>query len=275
MFDDVFSWWLFLCVVGAVNVTAWSISAGMVRRRHKVLPAETYLACRKQLLLSAVYVFGCAFRAALPVFDVPRITLFDTWLSSIIVGRSVATLAELCFVAQWALMLRQTAKAAGSDFALTISRSILPLIAVAEICSWYSVLTTNNIGHVLEETIWGASAALVVISLSALCPRCPARWRPALVTAAIAGTGYAAYMFLVDVPMYWARWLNDESHGKQYLSLIEGVFDTAGRRIVTHQWEVWQGEMVWMSLYFSIAVWISISLVHASFRRILPTARRQ
>ena len=50
------------------------------------------------LLLCAAYVFGCAFRSLLPRADVQRICLFDTWLSSVVVGRSVATVAEICFV---------------------------------------------------------------------------------------------------------------------------------------------------------------------------------
>ena len=59
------------------------------------------------LLLCAAYVFGCAFRSVLPRADVQRICLFDTWLSSVLVGRSVATVAEVCFVAQWAIILHQ------------------------------------------------------------------------------------------------------------------------------------------------------------------------
>jgi hypothetical protein len=53
------------------------------------------------VLLCGAYVFGCAFRSFLPRADVQRICLFDTWLSSVIVGRSVATVAEVCFAAQW------------------------------------------------------------------------------------------------------------------------------------------------------------------------------
>ena len=55
------------------------------------------------LLLCAAYVFGCAFRSFLPRADVQRICLFDTWLSSVMVGRTVATVAEVAFAAQWAL----------------------------------------------------------------------------------------------------------------------------------------------------------------------------
>jgi hypothetical protein len=102
----VISWWSLLCAVGALNILAWCVSAVALNRRQTVMSAEAYSARRLQLLLSAVYVFGCAFRSAFPVFDVPRICLHNSWLSSVIVGRSVATVAELCFVGQWALMLR-------------------------------------------------------------------------------------------------------------------------------------------------------------------------
>lgn len=268
MSDKVISWWYFLCAVGAINILAWSISAAALRRRQTQMSAQTYLACRRQLVLSAVYVFGCAFRSALPVFDIPRICLFDTWISSVIVGRSVATAAELCFVAQWALMLRDSARMTGSLTAKTVSHLIVPLIIVAEICSWYSVLTTSNLGHVIEESIWGLSALLTVTSIVALQPNCPPNWRPAFLAAAVAGALYAAYMFLVDVPMYWTRWLADETVGREYLSLAQGFNDAIERRVVSHSWHVWKSEVTWMTLYFSVAVWISISLIHAASRRL-------
>jgi hypothetical protein len=39
-------------------------------------------------------------------------------------------------------------------------------------------------------------------------------------------------------------------------------------RHVSYRWDDWKTEVVWMSLYFSAAVWISISLVQAR----IPTA---
>ena len=70
-------------------------------------------------------------------------------------------------------------------------------------------------------------------------------------------------MFLVDVPMYWSRWLADEAIGRSYMSLEQGVLDVAGRWKVSHAWQDWQSEIAWMSLYFSAAVWLSIALIHA------------
>src|SRR5438045_4189326 len=99
MSDEVFLWWCCLLSVSAVNILMWWLSAAALARRQPTLSAEVYAARRLQLILSAGYVLGCAYRSALPVFDVPRMAMFDTWLATAIVGRSVATIAELCFVA--------------------------------------------------------------------------------------------------------------------------------------------------------------------------------
>jgi hypothetical protein len=249
--------------VGALNILAWSFSAVALNRRQAIMSAEGYNARRLQLLLSAVYVFGCAFRSALPIYDVPRFCLFDSWLCSVIVGRSVATVAELSFVAQWALMLRETSRKTGSVFAKNVSLVVVPLIAIAETCSWYSVLTTSNLGHVAEESIWGLSAMLMVTSMLVIWPRCTASRRSILVVCCVAGIAYVAYMFLVDVPMYWSRWIADETIGRHYMSIANGLLDVSQHRVVSYRWEDWRSEMVWMALYFSVAVWISISLIHA------------
>jgi hypothetical protein len=179
----------------------------------------------------------------------------------------VATFAELCFVAQWALLLREISRATGSSIGKNVSVAVVPLIAIAEACSWYSVLTTSNLGHVLEESIWGLCAALLVASFIAIWPRSLAALRPLLATWCAAGIAYVAFMFLVDVPMYWSRWIADEASGRLYLSIAQGVFDVSERWVVSHRWEDWQNEVEWMSLYFSVAVWLSIALIHTPVPR--------
>jgi hypothetical protein len=271
MATSVISWWTLLCTVAAINVAAWCLSAVALNRRQSLMSAEAYSARRLQLLLSAVYVFGCAFRSAFPVFDVPRLCLHNSWLSSVIVGRSVATVAELCFVAQWALMLHEASRVSGSAFGKTSSLAVVPLIALAEAFSWYSVLTTSNLGHTIEESIWSLTAAMMVTSMVLTWPRCRATRHPALIACCVAGVVYVAFMLLVDVPMYWSRWMADESLGRHYMSIAQGVHDVASRWVVSYRWQDWKSEVVWMSLYFSVAVWISIALIHAPvLREIAP-----
>jgi hypothetical protein len=97
--------------------------------------------------------------------DVQRICLFDTWLSSVMIGRSVATVAELCFALQWAIVLRELAKITHSGTTKNISRMIVPLIALAECFSWYAVISTNFLGNVLENSLWTVAFALIAMAL--------------------------------------------------------------------------------------------------------------
>ncbi|MBV8035871.1 hypothetical protein [Roseateles sp.] len=257
---DATYWWHLLCAIAGLNLVAWTASTAWLHRRRP--DGTTWPHQRLQLLLSALYVLGCGYRSVLPVFDVPRVVMVDSWASSVLVGRTVATLAELSFAAQWALLLRGAALATGQRAGMRLSHALLPLIALAELNSWYAVLTTRNIGHVVEETLWGVAALLSVLALLLLWPRATTRARRWLGLASVAGVLYAAYMFAVDVPMYWARWLADEAAGRAYPTLAAGVADAAHRWHVSHDWAHWRSEVVWMTLYFSVAVWISIALAH-------------
>ena len=143
--NPVAIWWGFLLVVSAVNIVFWLLlhrhSRNTLDRQRGMFRVDL------MVLLCAAYVFGCAFRSILPRADVQRICLFDTWLSSVVVGRSVATAAEICFALQWAIVLHQLGRLAKSDTAQNISILIVPLILVAECCSWYSVITTSYLGN--------------------------------------------------------------------------------------------------------------------------------
>jgi hypothetical protein len=277
-------WWGFLCAVSVLNLLAWLWSAQRLRRDHGEASrtfhhpdhpalADELTHRRWQLLLSAGYVIGCAHRSFWPVFDVRRLCLVDHWLSSVVIGRSVATVAELCFAAQWALVLHRTARATGSRSAEWVSTLILPLIVLAETCSWYSVLSTSNLGHVFEETLWGISAVLFVASLVPIWQRVDESLRSRLRLWGLAGAAYALYMFGVDVPMYASRWLADEAAGRHYLSLAQGWTDVSVRWMVSYRWDDWRSEVGWMSLYFSVAVWFSIALAHLPLRVSATPAR--
>ena len=258
-------WWhVLLCAIAVLNVILWSRSAYLVTHAPAGNHAIADAASRLQLLLSAAYVFGCAFRSVLPVYDIPRIVLVNSRLSSVIVGRSIATVAELCFAAQWALMLHQMALLSASLPAQIASLLIVPLIVLAEVCSWYAVLTTAQRAHAFENSLWGIAAALVVAGLLVVDPHRVARLHLPMIAWCVGGTAYVMYIFLFDVPAYWSRWRTDQANGRQYLSIGQGFIDTCRRRIVSYRWESWKAEILWMSLYFSGGVWSSISLVYAA-----------
>jgi hypothetical protein len=260
-------WWGFLLAVSAANVVMFLL---LVRRFRARARSERWRWFRiahwgerwgeRWMLLCAAYVFGCAFRAVLPRADVQRICLFDTWLSTVVVGRSVATVAEICFALQWAIVLRQIAMLTRSDTARNISRAIVPLIFTAEVCSWYAVITTDYLGNALENSLWAVAFLLVAVALLRLLVEFHGLARLVMATALIGLAGYVAFMAMVDVPMYLARWQADETSGKASLSMLAGLYDVSTRLVVTQDFAPWSEEIAWMSLYFSVAVWTSLAL---------------
>jgi len=256
----VTSWHALLRANALLSLALLFAAAAAIAHRHHT---DDDTAWRLQLALSAPYVLGCVFRSMLPVYDIPRIVLIDSPLSSVLVGRSVATVAELCFAWQWALMLHAMALLARSPFGQAVSLVLVPLIVLAEACSWYAVLTRRQRAHAIENSIWGLSAALLVASLLVIGPHSIASLYPPTIAWCLGGTAYVAFIFFVDVPMYWSRGLADEASGRPYLTMSQGLVDLR-RRVVSYRWEDWKSEMLWMSLYFTLGVWSSLSLVFAS-----------
>jgi hypothetical protein len=268
-------WWVLLTLVSSANIAIWFA----LYRQFQEEPAVSLGSgsdLKLMLLLCAGYVFGCAFRSILPRADVQRICLFDTWLSSVVVGRSVATVAELCFAAQWAIILNQLGRMTGADITVNVAWAIVPLIIAAECFSWYAVLTTNYLGNAIENSIWAVAFFLVGVGLCRLLPEFTGPVRLVLI-AAIAGiVFYLAFLMTIDVPMYFSRWKAGLADGSKLLGLFEGLRDVSTRWIVTHDVAHWEGEIAWMSLYFSAAVWASLALcVCYSLEDYLPRYRTE
>jgi hypothetical protein len=250
-------WWSLLTAVSAANIAVWCL---LYRELQPAGSTGGASGIELMLLLCAAYVFGCAFRSFLPRADVQRICLFDTWLSSVVVGRSVATVAEVCFVAQWAIILHRLGTMTGADTALNAAWVIVPLIVIAECCSWYAVLTTHYLWNAVENSLWAVAFFIIGIGLCRLLPEFDGPVRVGLAVTIAGIAAYLAFLTTVDVPMYLNRWRAGLADGSKLLRPLEGLRDVSTRWIVTHDLAQWKGEMTWMALYFSAAVWASLAL---------------
>lgn len=70
-------------------------------------------------------------------------------------------------------------------------------------------------------------------------------------------------MVVVDVPMYVSRWQADIVAGRTMRPLLDGLEVVLQHCVVTRDWMAWRQDALWMTLYFTVAVWISIAAVHA------------
>jgi len=266
-------WWGLLTLVSGVNIAVWFV----LYRELPVLPtgaAGSASGIGMMLLFCAAYVFGCAFRSFLPRADVQRICLFDTWLSSVMVGRSVATVAEICFVAQWAILLHQLGTMTGAETVVNAAWVIVPLILIAESLSWYAVLTRNYLGNAIENSLWAVAFFAIGVALCRLLPEFNGVARLILAISIAGIAAYLAFLMTIDVPMYLKRWRTGDADGDKRLTPREGLRDVRTRWVVTHDIAEWKEEMAWMALYFSLAVWSSLALcVCYSMEHQLPPYR--
>ena len=249
-------WWSLLFLVSAGNLVLWVVIA---REMHGL--SDGYVA--RQLVLSGIFAAACAFRSLLPRVDLERQCLWNSPLSSIFVGRSVATIAELAFTGQCALLIWKLSALTGNASLHVVGWSLVPLILLAQLFCWYAVISLNHLGHAIEEILWSVLAFLMVISLGMALGQMPADSRILSTFGMVAGAGAAFVMLAIDVPMYLARWRHARRSGVRYLSLMEGLRDALQRRQVAHRWSEWRPEVPWMSLYFSVGVWLSLCLVFA------------
>ena len=217
-------WWALLTLASTANVALWFL-LWVQFYAEPIAGFGSAAGTELMLLLCAAYVFGCAFRSVLPRADVQRICLFDTWLSSVVVGRSVATVAEVCFVAQWAIVLHEMGRLAGVDTAVHVAWAIVPLILVAQCCSWYGVSTTNCLANAIENSIWAVSFLAVGIGLCLLLPEFGGLARLLLVVAIAGIAAYLAFLIAVDIPN---REGLENTNWQKYRTTIRSIEEKTG-----------------------------------------------
>src|SRR5262245_16700541 len=112
------TWWACLRAIAVFNMLLWAVTCLPLVGGNRVLSW--------QVALSGVYVAVCAFRSWLPRVDLERYCLVDSPLSSMFLGRSAATIAEVCFAVQVALVLHQLGAAGRVSWIVVVSYTVVP-----------------------------------------------------------------------------------------------------------------------------------------------------
>ena len=269
----VLTWWILLSLIATANIGFWIFSWASLARRTEALAPNIVETRRRLTLLSGFYVLLCAYRSYFPRVDLERVCLVDSWWSNVFLGRSAASIAELCFIVQCTLLLVEAGRGTNIKLVGLVARVLVPMIVVAESVSWYAALTTNYLGSVVEESLWAVAGILLLASFFMLWPHFADRQRKFLAAVMLYALGFVAFMVTVDVPMYWSRWQLNTAADSIYFALTEGVGDALATCHVDFSLDVWREEIPWMSLYFSVSVWYSLAMAYAPpFDQPLPKA---
>ncbi|CAJ1343881.1 unnamed protein product [Effrenium voratum] len=264
-------WWGSMVAIAFLNLLLFR----HVNRSKRARDVEHKRYQRVLKMLCLPFLFECAWRSVFPCLYNERQVLFDTPLNAILLDRSLAAVGEVCWVLQICLILEQLATDLKMHSARPLGKCVVECCSIlmallalcGETCSFLGTFTTNAWYEVLEASCWCLLFALgSLAAASLLCPmsrfRAPACKR-FLAVLCLQGFIYCPYMILSNIPMYYQRWQKDEAAHRQYLHLWPGIRDAAQHREPQTEWRYWQNDWLWMSVYFSLAVWSSILMMYA------------
>jgi hypothetical protein len=264
-------WWISLSFVSILNIL---IYIKILFKNNDIRISKNYFL--KMNIYAGFYVLVCAFRSIFPRIDVERICFWDSYLSLIVLGRSAATIAELCFIAQICLFFRELSKnmyynhkTYKNNLFLFHSYLILGLISIAEIFSWLGVITKHQIFNSLEEFIWMISffifAICFIIIYNDTCKLSSGSnnlsLQNFLLLFSFISIIFVIYMFTVDIPMYYRRWTEAIQRGDTFLSISDGFNDIFHCKIISNSFIYWKEDIIWMTPYFTGGVWLSLYLM--------------
>jgi hypothetical protein len=261
--SEVIYWWCALSGIALFNLVLLFFAyrkylQNNEKQRTSILKIRKY-----QFYLASLYTLGCGFRSILPRADLRRVVLVDHWISAVVIGRTVATIAELSFVLQWSFLLYEIGIHTKNKTILHLAKWPFPIIVIAETFSWYACTTSNYLGTIIEESLWAVAAFITLYGLILARADYVKEQLRFIKLAIAAAIGYIIYMVFVDVPAYVFKWLDQQENNLLYPSISEGLAEITNYWVYSRQYLDWQYEMLWMTLYFSVAVWMSIYLINA------------
>lgn len=225
--------------------------------------------------LLMIYIYVCAFRGIWPRIEDIKLCAFDNKISTPILGRITATVAELSFI-KFLVLITGTiltnfyntqGKISAIKHLMFANGLIFPAILVAQVVCWVGIITTDPSWNALEESIWSLFAITKLLIYAILYfiiigIKLPTFQTSMVKTAIpfifIGLLSYVGFMLIVDVPMYMKR---AKKHNGKYLSFIQGLKDLLKCKKVTLSYQTWKEEIPWLTMYFTITIWFSFGIL--------------
>lgn len=225
-------------------------------------------------VLCVPMVLVCGFRAWFCEDYASRDVWYDSPLNSILLHRCLAMVAELCWIGQASLAFATVGgglpKNGGRYKAAAVW--LFACIAVAECCSCAGTVTTNRVFFLAEESAWVVGFTVFLpfaIGLARAVPGDSAAWASAKTFARIISLCACVYVpwgWLSDLPSNYEAWQKDKGT-HPYFGLKAGLEDAVHTRHENRTMGAWGHKLLWMTVYFSAAVWSSIALAAAAPRK--------
>ena len=183
--------------------------------------------------LAFFYIFTNAYRSTFLVVHSTNTCIFT--ICSPFIERTLSTIAEIAFTHQIINYFKLT-----DNFNLCMISNIY----MAEIYCWLGIITGESKYHVMEETIWCCNAVFLFLWINYINKDLIIPKKILINNILII---YIAYMCIYDIPYYIHR----EDVNKKQLFFCE---------ILSSNIDDYKSSLIWMTGYFTVGSWISLSL---------------
>tara|TARA_B100000941_G_C28445448_1_gene522037 strand:- start:312 stop:1163 length:852 start_codon:yes stop_codon:yes gene_type:complete len=268
-------WWYRISTITILNfLVLYELS------KNQVFQDDSYF-----ISLIGIYLFVSIFRSYYPKKEVEKVCLYDHFMSKPVVGRTIATIAEISLILALIHIFKEISfdiyqMNTNINFVLNIT---LILIIVAQISCWMSVITEHFLFNLVEESLWTITFTIYTI-ISAINFYNITESNPKLNHISLfcklsipLFITYVLYMLLIDLPLYskkwntidknkdkritWNEFYNDIHKHLAENSLYQKIMKITNCSKFETSWEEWSDEVPWMIGYFVIIGWVLIILV--------------
>jgi hypothetical protein len=227
----------------------------------------------KLIFLVMIFVFVCAIRSIWPRVDGSGLCIYNNKISTPLVGRCCATVAEICFatfiVSVTNIILDSLTNLNGMNFIIKLNYSMIILISIAQIFCWVGIITNDPSYNAIEESMWAIFGFVICVIYLVIYFNLGKfnknlkimelqKLAPIIIVCAFL---YLLFMILVDVPMYIKRAKQNKNKNIKYNDFSDGISNMNKCRKVTSSFKEWKEDIPWLTLYFSCSVWGSIYLL--------------
>lgn len=281
-------WWKILSAISVLNIlfiSCYSLTVKNVNTVQKILIAFSF-----------IYTIVCAVRSFWLRKDVEQVCFFDVGISTPYVGRSLATIAELCYILiiiiVFCYIILYISKIANKNLHVLfwLVKITFPIIIIAEIFSWLGCISKYYLWNAAEESLWMISACIFILVAFILYSNI-LNIKQSIATQSITrllaifvicATIFVIFMIITDIPMYYKRWKKgikqDEEiyfwkdfKGQNKQKLTKENIVNLNRCVeISKDFNIWKDEIAWLTGYFTFGVWSSFALViwYINFTRI-------
>jgi hypothetical protein len=245
--------------------------------------------------LAGVYVLISFYRTVFLTTSGNRWVWHDTPFSSVLLGRGLATIAELSFVHQLVACTnfcnKQVHEASVKldnrkapeglhKYTEAVMQAMLPLIGLGELFALCGVLNGDRMWFLFDQSCWLLAFALAapafyhvfrasrILSKEAhVCTHSASAETFALL-AMILSTVYVLWLVINSLPSWWRRYQWQQDNGVPTMKFGTGFIDALVFRVQTRHWKVWRHTVIYLPAFLTITSWSSILMSFAP--RLIP-----